>query len=258
MLLFCRGQFSMSSTALYTLWVITPALQGAIVLRMWSRRLHTEYPLFFAFNIEQILRFIILFYCYRSGNRDTYRHAYAFLQSIEAILQLGIICELFSYIFRSYEGIRELGSALLRWASVIFLLIAVIVAIFSSGSDSDRFLAGFFAMQRSLEIVQGGLLFLLFVLSSSLGLQWKKHTWGIALGLAIFTSVNLATFTLRAQLGMVSQDTLSVISSAGFDCAVLTWLVAVYAHKSEHHFEHRVHSWDVDSWNRALLDLLRH
>lgn len=133
-------------------------------------------------------------------------------------------------------------------------------------------------MQRSLEIVQGGLWFLLFVLSSSLGLRWKQHTRGMALGLAIFTSVNLAAFTLRAQFGMLSQDTLSVISSAGFDCAVLTWLLTVSTdssefssqwvgrrpifnslenpHKSEHHFEHRVQSWDLDSWNRALVNLL--
>jgi hypothetical protein len=247
----------MLNTALYALWVITPVLQSAIVFRMWSRRLSSEYPLFFAYNIEQLVRFAVLFYCYLTGNRALYRHAYASVQAVEAVLQVGIICELFSYIFRSYEGIRELGSVLLRWASVVFLLIAVIVAAFSSGADSDKFLAAFFAMQRSLEIVQGGLLFLLFVLSSSLGLRWKQHTWGIALGLAIFTSVNLAAFTLRAQFGMVSQDTLSVISSAGFDCAVLTWLLTVYVHKSEHHFEHRVQSWDIDSWNRALVNLLR-
>jgi hypothetical protein len=119
----------------------------------------------------------------------------------------------------------------LRWASVVFLLIAVIVAAFSSGSDFDKLLAAFFAMQRSLEIVQGGLWFLVFVLSSSLGLRWKQHTRGMALELAIFTSVNLAAFTLRAQFGMLSQDTLSVISSAGFDCAVLTWLLTVYPSK---------------------------
>lgn len=247
----------MLRTVTYALWVVTPALQSAIVYLMSTRRLYREYPLFFAYSIEQLLRFAVLFYCYQLGIRDVYRHAYAGLQALEAVLQLGIICEVFYDVFHSYQGIRELGSAVLRWASVTLLLIAVIVAGLSSGSDSDRFLAGFFAMQRSLEIVQGGLLFLLFVLSSSLGLRWKQYTLGITLGFGIFTSVNLATFTLRAQLGMISQDALSVISSAGFDCAVLIWLFTLSAHKAEHHFEHRVQSWDVDSWNRALVDLLR-
>jgi hypothetical protein len=247
----------MLRTVTYALWLITPALQSAIVYLMSTRQLYREYPFFFVYSIEQLLRFAVLFYCYQLGIRDVYRHAYAGLQAVEAVLQLGIICEVFYDVFLPYQGIRELGSAVLRWASLILLLIAVIVAAFSSGSDSDRFLAGFFAMQRSLEIVQGGLLFLLFVLSSSLGLRWKQYTLGIALGLGIFTSVNLATFTLRAQLGMISQDALSVISSAGFDCAVLIWLFTLFAHKAEHQFEHRVVRWDVDSWNRALLDLLR-
>jgi len=242
---------------LYVAWVIAPMMHAAIVFRMWRRTFYPQYPLFFAYNIEQLLRFAVLFYWYQLGNRDAYRHAYAGLQAVEAVLQLGIICELFSHIFRAYEGIRELGSVLMRWASAIFLLIAVIVAAFSPSSDFDRFLAGFFALQRSLEIVQGGLLFLLFVLASFLGLRWPRHAWGIALGFAVFTGVNLAIFTLLAQFGIISQDALSLISGAGFDCAVFIWLLTIYAKESEHRFEHRVRSWDIDSWNRTLLDLLR-
>jgi len=90
-----------------------------------------------------------------------------------------------------------------------------------------------------------------------LGLRWQHRTWGLALGLAVVTSVELAAFTLRAQLGATGHDILSLISNAAYDCAVLIWLLTLYTHKAEHHFEHRVQSWDVDSWNRALLDLLR-
>src|SRR5439155_8759587 len=79
----------------------------------------------------------------------------------------------------------------------------------------------------------------------------------IALGFALQTAVSLATFTLRAGIGISSHDVLSLISNGGYDCAVLIWLGTMYARKPVHHFEHRVQSWDVDSWNRALLDLLR-
>jgi hypothetical protein len=247
----------MLTPLLYALWVVLPPLQSAIGYRMWARRLYREYPLFFAYTISQIGRFIVLFWSYHTGIRDVYRQAYLTAEAVDFVIKFGVICELFSHIFRPYDGIRQLGSTLLRWASVILLLIAVGVAAFSSGPDADRFLAGFFAMERSVAIVQGGLLFLLFILSSSLGLQWEQRTLGIALGFAVQTSVSLATFTLRAEMGTSSHDVLSLISNAGYDCAVLIWLGAMYVRKPVYQFDHRIARWDVNSWNRALLDLLR-
>jgi len=105
--------------------------------------------------------------------------------------------------------------------------------------------------------VQGGLLFLLFVLSSSLGLHWKHETLGIALGFGVITSVNLATFTLRAQLGTASDDILSLIANVGYDCAVLIWLGTLYARKPVHQFSQHVPRWNVEAWNHALEGLLR-
>jgi hypothetical protein len=241
----------------YALWVVLPVMQSIIGYRMWTRRLYRDYPLFFAYTISHVVRFAVLFYCYRLGMRDVYRHAYLAAEAVDLVLKFGVICELFSNLFRPYEGIREVGFILLRWASVILMLVSVVVAAFSAGSDSDRFLAAFFAIERSVEIIQGGLLFLLFMLSSSLGLRWKEPTLGIALGFAVVTSVHLATFTLRAQFGMTSQDVLSLISSAGYNCAVLVWLGTLYARAPAHQIGRRMQHWDVESWNQALLQLLR-
>jgi len=224
---------------------------------MWTRRLYRDYPLFFAYILNQLVIFFVLIYCYQLGIRDVYRQAYLAASAVDAVLRFGVICELFSHVFRQYEGIRQLGSVLLRWASVILLFIAVLVAASGTGSDSDRFLAGLFAMERSVEIVQGGLLFLLFVLSSSLGLRWKHHTLSIALGFGVVSSVHLATFTLRAQLGMAADDILSLISNAGYDCAVLIWLGTLYAREPVHQFNQQIPRWDVEAWNHALEGLLR-
>jgi hypothetical protein len=247
----------MLTALIYALWLVASALQSAIARRMWTRRFYRDYPLFFAYTINHLAIIPVVLYCYHLGLADVYRHVYVGFEAVNAALKFGVICELFFQVFRQYEGIRELGFALLRWASVILLLIAVIVAASSSGSDSDRFLAGLFAMERSVEIVQGGLLFLLFALSSSLGLQWKQETLGIALGFGFVTSVDLAAFTLRVQLGMASNDILSLISNAAYDCAVLIWLATMYARKPVHQFNQRIPRWDVEAWNHALEGLLR-
>jgi len=241
----------------YMLWVALPVLQSAIGYRMWTRQLYRDYPLFFSYTIEQLLRFLLLFYCYHWSSQATYSRAFFGLNAVEAVLQLGVISELFFHIFRPYTGIVHLASALLRWAAVVLLLIAVLLAGFTSSTDSDLVLAAFFAMERSLQIVQGGLLFLLFVLTSAFGLRWQQPSEGIALGFGIFTSVNLATYTLRVQLGMASHEVLSLISSAGYNCAVLVWLVSLYAPKPILHKIKRPTKEDVEAWNQTILDLLR-
>lgn len=245
------------SILLYALWLLAASLLSAIGYRVWMRRLYRDYPLFSAYIVAHLTRLLVLFYCYRLGIRETYRHVYLCAEVVDAVLKFGVICELFSHVFRPYEGIRSQVSALLRWASVIFLLVAVVVAAYSAGFDSDTFLARFFAMERSAEIVQGGLLFLLFVLSSFLGLQWRPLTLGIALGFGVVTSVNLAAFTIRARLGISSNDILSLASSAGYNCALLAWMVTLYGRKPVQQLVPPAPHWDVESWNRVLGDFLR-
>lgn len=247
----------MFSVLVLALWFLAPVAHCAILYRMWDRRLHRDYPLFFAYIVAHLITFPVVLYIYRLGDRDLYRYTYVGYEALDALFKFAVICEVFGHIFRAYEGIRGLGSVLLRWASAILLLLAVIVAPLATGTDADRFLAGLFAIQRSVEIIQGGLLFLLFVMSSSLGLRWDHDTLGVALGYGLLTSVNLAAFTLRVQLGVSSTDVLSLIANAGYDCAVLVWLATLYARKPVHQFEQRVPAWDVEAWNRALLEFLR-
>jgi hypothetical protein len=241
----------------YALWLLPAALLIAIGYKVCVRRLYRDYPLFSAYIFAHLARLLILFYCYRLGIRETYRHVYLYAEIVDAALKFGVIFELCSHVFRSYEGIRSAVSTVLRGASLILLLAAVGVAAASASYDSDVFLSRFFAMERSLEIVQGGLLFLLFLLASVLSLRWNALPLGFAVGWGVVTSVNLAAFTLRAQLGVSSREVLSLISSAGYNCALLTWIVTLYAHVPVRQPVRGAPSPDVESWNRALVDFLR-
>src|SRR5581483_9296773 len=247
----------MQSFWLYSLWVLAPLMQGAVAYRIYVRRLSRNYHVFLVYTIGQLLRFLVLFYCYRSGNRELYRHAYVAFAPINVVLQFAAICEIFSQVFQQYKGIRVLGWTLLRWTSLIFLFIAIVIAVYTSGQESDRFLAAFFALERSVQIVQAGLLFLLFGLTLCLGLSWKHESLGIALGFGAITAVDLITFTLRSQFGSSHQQLLSLISNGAYDLAVAIWLIAFWVRKPAHHFDQHLSSWDVASWNRTLTELLR-
>jgi len=248
----------MSNFALYAFWLILPPLQAAIAYRLWTRKSYRDYPLFFAYTLEQLVRFAILFFCYQRHLTSAYLHSYAGLQAIEAVLQIGVICELFSDVFHPYEGIRRFGPSILRWASIFFLSVAILVAVYSVGADSYKFLGQLFAMERSVEIVQAGLLLILAVVSSLLALQWRPQTLGIALGFGVFTGVNLISYTVRFQSGMSNHQALSLLSNAAYVCAVLIWVRTFYARpKLISQLEQRSPDWDPGSWNRSLSQLLR-
>ena len=50
-------------------------MQSAIGYGMWTRRLYRDYPVFFAYILNQLVIFFVLVYCYQLGIRDVHRQA---------------------------------------------------------------------------------------------------------------------------------------------------------------------------------------
>jgi hypothetical protein len=248
----------MLRTVIYVLWLSAFFLECLIARRLLIRRLFREYPLFFAYVVEHIVSFLCLFLCFHFGTRVSYRHLYMGWEAVDVVLKFGIIAELFAHVFASYKAIHHLGTTIVRIASVILVLCATLAALFSNIADPNNLLSKFFAMERSVEIVQGGLLFLLFVLCYILALRWKQPSLGIAFGLCIVTSVNLALFTLRAELGSSSNQIFSLVSNVGYDLGAVTWLLTLYPQRHKgHSIASAIPELDASSWNRTLLELLR-
>lgn len=224
---------------------------------MLRRKLYREYPLFLAYTASHLVRFAVLFVIYRMGDREAYRQAYTLMEAVDAVLSFAVVYELYATTFRAYEGIRELGWVLLRWASVILLLVAVVSAASAPGSDSDRFLAGLFTLERSISLVRGGLLFLLFLLHASMGLRWSPTAFGIALGFGLLNSIELVTLALRTHMGKETTPVLSLITSVAYSCAILCWLVAALRPAPQRETAPRLARWDVEGWNRTLQELLQ-
>jgi hypothetical protein len=244
---------------IYALWFASPLMQCGVMRRILVRRLFQEYPLFFSYVVAHILSFLTLFYFYQYCSKDAYNQAYMGWEVIDAVLKFAVIGELFAHLFASYKSVQRLGTTVVRVTSVVLVLSAVLVSALSNLADPNNWLSKFFAIERSAEIVQTGLVLLLFALCYALGLQWKQPSLSIASGLCIITGVYLIAFTVRAELGNSHDQILALISSAGFDLGVLTWLLTLYPQRKTV----RPAAWppvpsgDVASWNRALMELLR-
>lgn len=226
---------------------------------MFRRRLYREFPFFLAYTASHVVRFAVLLYAYSEGgsSQALYRHAYIAAEAVDAMLSFAVIFELVAHLFRPYEGLRQLGKLLFRWAAAVLLLVAVVVAASADGGDSERFLAGLFALERSIAIVRGGLIFLLFLFSTYFGLAWRHFAFGIALGFGLLASVELAAVTMRAHLGVSSNTVLWFISAASYNCAVLIWLGYLLLPERQRRAARAPARQELEGWNRALLELLQ-
>lgn len=107
-------------------------------------------------------------------------------------------------------------------------------------------------------MVQCGLLLGLFLFSRFLGLSWRRSAFGIALGLGVLTSVDLAMFALRAQLTSdVGADFLDLLITGAYLGCVSIWIGYSLAPELKPASLAVVPHDEVETWNTELQHLLR-
>ncbi len=240
----------------YVLWVAPACVQAAITVFMLKRRLYQEYPLFLAYTLSHVVRFVVLFSLYHHGSEVAYSYAYLAAEVLDAALAFAAIYEVFWNVFQPYEGIQKVAGIVFRWALIVLVFVAVLTAAGSTGSDAQRVRASLFVFDQSVNTVRGGLLFLLILFCSYLGLTWKHFVFGIALGFALESSVELVAFATRAHLGPVGSAALSRISAAAYNCAVLVWLYYLLSPVPAERPSKVPSRRELDDWNQALLEII--
>lgn len=241
------------------LWLAPHALQVVIAVAMVRRHLVHEFPLFLSYTVFQVVQGGVLFALDHS-ERVTghfYWQAEFVALGIGVVLRFGVIWELFSHGFRSYPAIAELGRMLLRWGGVALLLAGVAIALYAPGANLQRLDFGIHVVDRTVSLTQTGLLVLLFVFSSYLGLAWRSYVFGIAVGMGIFSAVDLATLAIRVEMGPFPGDyVLDFITMAAYHICALIWLAYVLAPEPVRGTVERVPEHNLEQWNADLQRLL--
>ena len=240
--------------AFYTLWIAHPVLQSAVAAAMIRRRLYRTFPFFFAYVISQILIFSTLFIVYRCNSYMLYFCVYWVTAAISVGLGFKVIHEVFLDIFRPYHTLKDLGSVLFKWAGLVMLLVAGVAAASSPISESGPLVQAVLTLQRSVRVVQCGLVFFLLVFSRYLGISWRQRSFGIALGFGSFASVELAMIALRVGT-YVSENTLNLINMGAFDCAFTIWFVYACAKSADRELSTTLLK--TQRWEQSLTDLQR-
>ena len=208
----------------YVLWFAGPLMQLGVLVAMYRRGLHRDYPYFFNYTLLQVVSEPILFVIQRHSYA-LYYWGYWVSIALSALISFAVLQEIFHEAFRPYEALRDLSVILFRWSALLVLLVGVMWAITAAQSSQvDTITNGILLVQRSVRLMQCGLVFFLLLFSEYLGISRRHVLFGIALGFGIFASVTMLVAAAVAHGTLVPVSVLRHITMAVYDFSVLIWL----------------------------------
>src|SRR6202163_932463 len=240
-----------SHTAVLCLWCAQPLLQSVLAVILWRRKLHKQFPVFFIFLLAQVVNFAVTFPLWLTGNYNLYFAPFWLGEAVNAVLGFKVIHEIFIDVFRPYHTLKDLGTLLFKWAGVVMLLVSVVVA-FSNSFDQSPLVHAVTTLQRSVRIVQLGLILFMLLFSSFLGVSRKQASFGISLGFGFFAGVELMLMALNSG-GFVRPGNLNLINMVTYILAVLVWLGYSLSRKAVR--VAAVNRLQTQRWEQGLADL---
>jgi hypothetical protein len=220
---------SISHLAFNGLLYAHPVLESMVAVVMLRRNLRRVFPMFFTYIVVQIAVFAVAIPVYAWGSSDLYFYVFWSCMALNVALGFKVLHEIFLDVFRPYHTLKDLGTVLFRWAGLVMLLVAGVIAASTPAQDAAPLMQAILTAQRCVRLVQVGLVLFLLVFSSYLGVSWRQRSFGIALGFGGFASIELGWAALQASgLSYLSASTTNLINMGTWNVAILVWFVYMW------------------------------
>jgi hypothetical protein len=242
------------------LWISPHLLLAMVAIVMYRRRLYRDFPFFLVYTLFEIGEFALLYTLNSIPTITGQQYTYAFVSTlvISIALRFGVIRELSEDLFREHQFLKVAARQSLRWTKGILALIGVACAAFAPGEDGIQLMGGLAVINRGVAILQCGLLLFLLCFSRLLGLSWRGYSFGIALGLGVLSSVELATSAVRAEVaGVAWAAALNLLTTSSYLICALVWLGYFLAPERRPSVVADISSDEVRDWNRELQRWLK-
>jgi hypothetical protein len=242
------------------LWISPHALLGVVAAMIWKRRLYREFPCICAFVFYEIAEFILMLTLYSlpSVTRNQYAYAYYATLMLSVALRFGVIDEVSRDLFRESQYLKAVSRRSLQCVTGLLLAIGVLLAVYAPGDNSVRWIAGVSVVNRGAAMVQCGLLLSLLLCSRFLGVSWRRPAFGFTLGLGVLTSVDLAIYALRAELGSSAWvPYLDLLRTGTYLVCVSIWIGYLLVPEPEPASLAVLPRDEVETWNKEFQHLLR-
>jgi hypothetical protein len=230
-------------------WISQPVLQTAVAIVLYRRKLHKEFPAFFAYVVVQVIAFGVQFPVYLTQNAPAYFYVFWGGVVLNVVLAFKIIHEIFVDVLRPYPALKDFGTALYKWAGIVMVLGSAVM-IFAGPRSADPMTRSLLVVQRCVDLVQCGLVLFLLAFCKTLKISWGRLSFGTALGFGIISGADL--FTSAVYSGTFVHEMLAnLIDMGAWNVGAVLWLsYALWSRK-----ETLLPVLVPQRWDEALNDL---
>jgi hypothetical protein len=242
------------------LWIAPHVLLCVLAVILCKRRLYTDFPCFFAYVLYEIAEFGLMFglYFVASVTKQQYVYVYCATLAISVALRFGMIDEVSRDLFRESRMLKSSARRLLQCVTGLLFMVGILLAVYAPGDNRIWWAAGASVVSRGAAMIQCGLLLALLLFSRFLGLSWRRPTFGIAVGLGVLTSVDLAVYSLRAEWGGGAWvPYLNLLATGTYLICVLIWIAYLRAPELQPASPAVLPRNEVEIWNMEFQHLLR-
>ncbi|MGE5325299.1 MAG: hypothetical protein ACM3SW_20695 [Actinomycetota bacterium] len=224
-----------------------------VLLAFLKGKRRKELPIFSSYLVLGSFVLLLGTVGYLCTKCTQYFYIYWVMNFLYVALEFGVMYEIFVNALKPYSALIDLGKMLFLWASAFLLIVAAITAITTTGANQTRLVASAAVLERSLRLIECGLLMLFFFFEKRLGLSWRSPSVSIALGLGVYAATDLGFSYLKVQIpGQIG--VIDVLYSLVFFAVLSFWGYCLLRPETE-----RTNVLDspnrliLQRWNEALI-----
>jgi hypothetical protein len=237
--------------------VLAVALLTVLAVTMVRRHLRGQLPAFFVYVVFNVISTSLKEILFATGHWHAVWYEGWADDLTSVALGFVIIFQISSRLFASYVGIWRLAKVVMRWSVVGLVVAGALLAVFFHDvAYTDALLTVFLLLDRSLRLVQLGLIVCLFALSSYLHLQWKNFLFGVALGFGFFALMILTGHIIRFYYGQPVTGAVGAVWGSCYCLANLIWLFYAFQPEAATLPIVSLPSHELEKWDLALSRLL--
>lgn len=186
----------------FEFWAVGFVFNVTLLTILCYRRRAKTFPLFTALITLLVVKTIVLFLVMRYGTKDGYRHAYWSLTFIDTLLQLSVVYEIASRVFRPLNvWAHDLRNSFV-WLTGLSVCIAFGLTCLAS-PPARNWMQSFTTKGNLFAAALLSELFLaMMALSVIGGYPWRTHVASIAQGMGLYSLVAVVIETGHAYFGL--------------------------------------------------------
>ena len=204
-------------------------LQLGILVAMKRRNLRRQFPVFFGYNIyviAAILTSMVPYFLCCSLSPGVGRVVLNYTPDVLSVLLIGfefaLMYEIFVAALTPYSALIDLGKMLFRWAGAFLLIAAALTAFATVAPTVNRLPVAIELLERSMRLMECGLLLLFLLFERKLGLSWRSSSMSIAIGLGATAASGLIITFLQNRFPEAAFG-LGIAENFFYLCAVVFW-----------------------------------